>query len=161
MSQKSNPSYTKVCTLIDLFEDHGARHSMGTQKQEEKKANQRELIERLASQTKQEYVILTPDIVDHHGTVQAFVWNSRDSLLTMVINDDNGHTAVVQDMESLKEFDEEMQLEGFDPKKDGLWLGTASDHKRKLDNVFAKYRRGHGLDAFAMVDRLVELGEGD
>lgn len=112
------------------------------------------MIDRLAKQHTQEFVILTPD-GDHYGTVEAFVWNSKDSLLTIVVNDDNGHTRVIQDMDSLKEFDEELE-------DGGLWLGISSDYKRKLDKVHSTYRGRNGfLDGFAMAERLVELGDGD
>lgn len=147
--------YAKECPLLALFQDHGARHCIGTPAQQRKKEDQRELIEKLAKQHTQGFVIITPD-GDHHGTVEAFVWNSRDSLLTMVIRDDNGHTVVLQDMASLKEFDEELEEGG------GLWLGVPSDYKRKLDKVHNMYRGPGGfLDGFAMAERLVELGEGD
>jgi hypothetical protein len=115
-----------------------------------------EALEELETRSKNHPLFFTIDGVEQEGAIKFFSYNNNDHSAVIVLTDDDGHTRVIDSEESLQKYMNEVGAEC-------LFVAAESQYLREWRVVNKKYYKKTSschYDVFAMIDRLIELGEG-
>lgn len=146
---KKNINYNKLYNISKIFPVRKDGY-------EERSIKPEALVE-IETRSKNHPLFFTIDGIEHEGAIKFLSYNRNDHSAVIVLTDDDGHTRVIDSEETLQKYMNEVGADG------DLYVAAESQYLQEWRVVTERYYNKSltsRYDIFAMIDRLIELGEG-